>query len=100
LKLADHFFAASVGIQHLTEESPEGVLLGEKPSATHGPVPLRLKKRVGDKLLKDLSDLLERLLLQQSHFFCKFLLPRSGLSTKGLHMKSWEYWRCISHEKL
>jgi len=40
---------------------------------------------VGDELLKDLSDLLERLLLQQSHFFCKFLLCRSGLSTKGLH---------------
>jgi hypothetical protein len=90
LKLANYFLAASVGIKHLTEEGPEGVLLRKKPSATHGPIPLRFQKRVGNKFLKDLADLLERFLLQQSHFFGKFLLRRSGLSTKREHMESWK----------
>src|SRR3989339_428343 len=74
LKLADHFLAASVCIKHLTKKGPEGIRFREKPPATHGPVRLRIEKRAGDKIFKDLADLLERLFLQQSYFFGKFLL--------------------------
>jgi hypothetical protein len=69
LKLANHFLAASIGIQHLTEESPEGVLLGEKPTATHGPVPLWPEKRGGDKLLKNFADPLEKTFASVKPFF-------------------------------
>ena len=61
-------------IQHLTEEGPEGIFFGEKPSATHDPRLLRFEQRSRDEFFKDLADLFERLLLKQSHFFGKLLL--------------------------
>ena len=51
LKLADHFLASFVCIQHLTEEGPEGILCGEKSSATYGPFLLRLQECAWDKLI-------------------------------------------------
>ncbi|WP_442900235.1 hypothetical protein [Geoalkalibacter sp.] len=92
MQLADHFLATAIGIEHLAEESPEGVLLGEKPSATHGPLFLWLEKLPGDEFFKDLADLLERLPLQQSQPFGKFLLLRTGLAAKGLEVETREHW--------
>ncbi|MDY0268290.1 hypothetical protein [Trichloromonas sp.] len=91
MKLADHFLAAPIRIKHLAEESPEGVLLGEKPSATHAPLFLRLEKLPGNELFKDLADLLECILLQQSQSIGKFLLLRTGLATKGLEVETREH---------
>lgn len=47
LQLANHFLAAPVRIEHLAEERPESVLLGEKSSATHGPLFLWLENAGG-----------------------------------------------------
>src|SRR5665647_3152645 len=73
LELTNDFLAASVSVEDLTEESPEGVLLGKESSAAHRPVLLRLEKCLGDEFFKDLADLLDRFLLQQNQLVSKFL---------------------------
>ena len=87
MKFANHFFAATVRIQDLTEEGPEGVFFREKSSTAHGPGRLRFEKRMGDEPLKNLTDLFEGLLPEQSQFFSQFLLGGAGLSAKGLQVK-------------
>jgi hypothetical protein len=95
LKLTDNFLAASVSIQHLAEKGSEGVFFGKKPSPTHRPCLFRLEQLAGNKLVKNLSDLFERFLLEQSHFFGKFLLGGTGFSTSAIQVKSWKHWHGI-----
>ncbi|MCL7488108.1 MAG: hypothetical protein M8357_08055 [Desulfobulbaceae bacterium] len=95
MKLADHLLATPVGIQDLTEESPEGVLLGENPLAAHRPILCRLEQFAGNKRVKNLSDLFEGFLLEQSDFLGKFLLGGMGFSTSTMQVKSWEHWHGI-----
>ena len=73
LKLANHFLATSVSVEDLTEKSPEGVLFGEQPSAAHHTDLLWFEKCLRNELIKDLADLFNRLLLQQSQLVSKFL---------------------------
>jgi len=71
---------------------PRKFLLGEKPSATHGPLFLRLEKLPRNELFKDLADLLEGLLLKKCQPFGKFLLGGAGLAAKGLKVETREHW--------
>jgi len=92
LQLANYLLAASIRIEHLAEKCPEGVLPGERPSTTHGPLFLRLEKLPGYEFFKDLADFLEGLLLRKSQLFGKYLLGGAGLAAKGLEVETREHW--------
>ena len=100
LDFSDHFLAATVGVENLGEESPEGVLLTEYPPTTEvslRPVAQFLGRDEGAKALSQLAD---RVPANPTPFIGQLLCSRTRLTAQGRQVKSGEIKRGVFHTEL